>query len=112
MRGEVGVGVYSALFLVLICTRMVTILVCEICACVWAPLPKTAHFHNLMIIKENNGAPGRIRTCDLCLGRQRSIQLSYGFPTEPRLQPSVSLVRLRPPLCQYKRLVDFIVTPV
>ncbi len=80
MRGEVGVGVYSALFLVLICTRMVTILVCEICACVWAPLPKTAHFHNLMIIKENNGAPDRIRTCDLCLGRAALYPAELRFP--------------------------------
>ena len=31
-----------------------------------------------------NGAPDSIRTCDLCFGGQRSIQLSYGHPAELR----------------------------
>ena len=61
--------VYSASFVGLMCTLTVNSVVCTMWVCGFEALPKTAYFHNLLIFKGNNGAPDRIRTCDLCLRR-------------------------------------------
>ena len=45
-------------------------------------------------------------------GGQRSIRLSYGPRHQTPVNSSVSLCTLRPPMYQYKRCLDLIVTPV
>ncbi len=44
----------------------------------WSTSPISGGGRSKSSIFRGNGAPDTIRTCDLCLRRQRSIQLSYG----------------------------------
>ena len=74
--GRLGLGAgLLAPFVVVIYTLTVDIVVCTMCACVFGPLPKNLHFHNLLVIIGKTGAPDRIRTCDLCLRRKQVYKI-------------------------------------